>query len=45
MTVVEAELEDGRRCEIPIEKDADEYLFKINGISEYDCFDGLRYAG
>lgn len=45
MTVVEAELEDGRRCEIPIEKDANEYLFKINGISEYDCFDGLRYAG
>lgn len=44
-TVVEAELEDGRKCDIPIEKNEDEYLFQINGVSEYDCFDGLRYAG
>lgn len=44
-TYVEAELEDGRKCEIPIKKEPDEFLYTINGVSESDCFDGLRYAG
>lgn len=40
---VEMELEDGRRCDILIEKDG--YFSRINGISEEECFEGLRYAG
>lgn len=40
---VEMELDDGRRCDISI--DASGYPREINGVSEYDCFDGLHYAG
>lgn len=42
-TFVEMELEDGRRCDILIEKDG--YFSRVNGIGEDECFDGLRYAG
>lgn len=42
-TFVEMELEDKRRCDILIEKDG--YFSRVNGMSEDDCFDGLRYAG
>lgn len=42
-TFVEMELEDGRRCDILIEKDG--YFSRVNGMGEDECFDGLRYAG
>ena len=44
-SVIVMELEDGRRCDIPIEKRKDDYLFYINGVSEYDLFENLPYAG
>ena len=44
-TVVEMELEDGRRCDIHVERGEDEYIFYINGVSEYDCFGDVPYAG
>lgn len=44
-TVMEMELEDGRRCDILLEKGTDGVVYKINGISEYDCFEDLPYAG
>lgn len=44
-SVMEMELEDGRRCDIPLEKEEDDYIYKINGVSEYDCFESLPYAG
>ena len=43
-TIMEMELEDGRRCDILLEKE-EGYLYTINGISEYDCFENLPYAG
>lgn len=42
-TFVEMELEDGRRCQIRGEFTT--WPKTINGISEYDCFDGIMYAG
>lgn len=42
-TYAEMELDDGRRCDISV--DTSDYPKKINGVSEYDCFDGLHYAG
>lgn len=42
-TFVEMELEDGRRCQIRGEFAT--WPKTINGISEYDCFDGIMYAG
>lgn len=42
-TYVEMELDDGRRCDISV--DASGYPRTVNGISEFDCFDGLHYAG
>lgn len=44
-TVFEMELEDGRVCDIVMERAVDSQLFLINGISEYDCFEDLPYAG
>lgn len=44
-TVMEMELEDGRRCDILLEKGEDDYIYKVNGVSEYDCFEDLPYAG
>ena len=45
MSFVEAELDDGRTCQIPVRKGDGEWEWKINGISEYDCFEQLPYAG
>lgn len=42
---VEAKLGDGRTCRIPVTKDADGWEWKINGVSEYECFEMLPYAG
>lgn len=44
-TFAEAELPDGRRCEIRLTRDEDQYLYEIDGVSEYDCFESLEYAG
>lgn len=44
-TVVEMELEDGRRCDIIVERKPEEYVYYINGVSEYDCFGDVPYAG
>ena len=44
-SVIVMELEDGRRCDIPIEKRKDDYLFYIHGVSESDLFENLPYAG
>ena len=41
----EAELPDGRHCELRIQKDRDQYRFRIGGMDEYDCFESLGYAG
>lgn len=41
----EAELPDGRRCELRLEKDRDQYRFRIGGADEYECFESLGYAG
>jgi hypothetical protein len=42
-TYLEAALEDGTLCQIQVEeKDGINY---INGVSEYDCFELLPYAG
>lgn len=42
-TFVEMELEDGRRCDVQIEKG--DYLSTIEGVGEEEYFDGLHYAG
>ena len=42
-TFVEMELEDGRRCDILLEKE--DFFSKINGMDEADCFEFLRYVG
>ncbi len=44
-TVMEMELEDGRRCDIPLEKPEGDYQYYINGVVEDDCFEFLPYAG
>ncbi len=44
-TVVEMELEDGRRCDILVERNPDEYVLYINGVSEYEYFGDVPYAG
>ena len=42
---LEAELDDGRTCRIPVRKGDGEWEWKINGVSEYDCFEQIPYAG
>jgi hypothetical protein len=42
-TYLETELEDGSLCKIYLEKG--EGGFTISGVSEYDCFEFLPYAG
>lgn len=42
-TMMEVMAEDGSVYEIPLEKE--DYIFYINGISEYDCFETVPYAG
>ena len=32
-------MDDGRSCRIPVVKDADAWEWKINGVSEYECFE------
>lgn len=44
-TWVEMELEDGSTCEIRVERKNGEYIYSIDGISEYDYFSNLPYAG
>ena len=44
-TVMEMELEDGRRCDLLLEKKDGDYFFYINGVSEFYCFEILPYAG
>ena len=44
-TVIEMELEDGSRCDILVERKPDEYVYYINGISEYEYFGDVPYAG
>jgi hypothetical protein len=39
------ELEDGSRCDILVERKPDEYVYYINGISEYEYFGDVPYAG
>jgi hypothetical protein len=39
------ELDDGRTCRIPVRKGDGEWEWKINGVSEYDCFEQIPYAG
>ena len=41
----EAELPDGRLCEIRFETDGESFAKTIDGKSEYDCFEELHYAG
>lgn len=36
-------LEDGRQCRIDVERE--DYQWMVNGISEWDCFEELLYAG
>lgn len=42
-TYQEMLMSDGRECRIEVE--LDDYLHTINGVSEYDCFEVLWYAG
>lgn len=44
-SMVEMELEDGRRCDILVEMKSGEYLYSIGGVSEYEYFNNLPYAG
>ena len=44
-SMVEMELEDGRRCDILVERKLDEYVYYIGGISEYEYFGDVPYAG
>lgn len=44
-TVIVMELEDGRRCDLSLERKEGDHQFYINGIGEYDCFEDLPYAG
>ena len=44
-TVMVMELEDGRRCDLSLERKEGDHQFYINGIGEYDCFEALPYAG
>ena len=36
-------MDDGRECRVSVEFDGWERM--VNGISEYDAFDGILYAG
>ena len=38
-------LSDGRYIRMEIEKDEESYSFSINGIDEYEMFEGILYAG
>lgn len=44
-TMMEFELEDGRRCELQVKRNPEDYQYYIDGVSEYDCFEDLPYAG
>ena len=42
-TYVDMYLEDGRECRVEVEhRDWQHY---VNGVDEYECFDGILYAG
>ena len=40
---VDMKMDDGRDCRVHVEFDGWERT--VNGISEYDAFDGILYAG
>lgn len=42
-TYAEALMSDGRECRIEV--DCSDYPHKVNGLSEFDCFEMLYYAG
>lgn len=44
-TYMDLELEDGRECRLVLERNPDTWEWLINGISEWDCFEDLLYAG
>lgn len=44
-TFAEMELSDGRRCDIDLKKDMEQYGFLIDGVNESECFEMLPYAG
>lgn len=44
-TWLEAEEADGREVRIHVEHGESRYTYTIDGISEHDCFESLRYAG
>ncbi|MBR5261575.1 MAG: hypothetical protein IKV47_05340, partial [Oscillospiraceae bacterium] len=44
-TYMDMELEDGRECRITLSRDNDTWDWLINGVSEWDCFEDLLYAG
>ncbi len=44
-TWLEAEEADGRVVRIHVEHGESRYSYTIDGVSEHDCFESLRYAG
>ena len=44
-TYMDMALEDGRECRITLSRDDDTWNWLINGVSEWDCFEDLFYAG
>lgn len=44
-TYVLMQLSDGRICELSVTKADNQYEWLINGVSEYECFEMLPYAG
>jgi hypothetical protein len=44
-TYMDMALEDGRECRITLSRDDDTWSWLINGVSEWDCFEDLFYAG
>ena len=42
-TYVAARMEDGRECKIFV--DRSEYPYTVNGVPDYECFDGMMFAG
>lgn len=44
-TWLEAEDADGRAVRIHVERGESQFTYTIDGVSEYDCFESLRYVG
>lgn len=43
--IVDTTTDDGKKVRFTLEKDADTFQHKINGVDEYDLFEELYYAG